>query len=114
MLREPRSYLWLLAPPSQHHGNDVQVENNNTKSSDSYGASHPVNVQQNLLAFADMWGVSRSRIFFAARVSKEEHILRHRAADLFLDTLEYSAHSTATDALRGVSLRSRFCMQICL
>lgn len=30
-------------------------------------------------------------------------MFRHAAADLFLDTLIYGAHSTATDALRGVS-----------
>jgi predicted O-linked N-acetylglucosamine transferase (SPINDLY family) len=29
------------------------------------------------------------------------HIIRHFAADLFLDSLVYGAHSTATDALRG-------------
>ena len=38
---------------------------------------------------------------FAPRVSKRDHILRHRACDLFLDTFIYGAHSTATDSLRG-------------
>ena len=28
-----------------------------------------------------------------------QHLSRHRAADLFLDTLPYNAHTTATDAL---------------
>jgi predicted O-linked N-acetylglucosamine transferase (SPINDLY family) len=28
-----------------------------------------------------------------------EHLARHRAADLFLDTLPYNAHTTASDAL---------------
>ncbi len=28
-----------------------------------------------------------------------DHLARHRAADLFLDTLPYNAHSTAIDAL---------------
>jgi predicted O-linked N-acetylglucosamine transferase (SPINDLY family) len=31
--------------------------------------------------------------------SSEDHLARHRAADLFLDTLPYNAHSTAIDAL---------------
>jgi predicted O-linked N-acetylglucosamine transferase (SPINDLY family) len=38
---------------------------------------------------------------FAKRVSKAEHLRRVSAADLFLDTFLYGAHSTATDALRG-------------
>ena len=29
----------------------------------------------------------------------EEHLARHRLADLFLDTLPYNAHTTAIDAL---------------
>merc|ERR1719409_805022 len=37
----------------------------------------------------------------ADRVPKAEHLRRHAAADLLLDTLIYGAHSTATDALRG-------------
>ena len=28
-----------------------------------------------------------------------EHLARHRLADLFLDTLPYNAHTTASDAL---------------
>lgn len=47
-------------------------------------------------------GISPTRIVFAERVSKTMHIERHLAADLFLDTFIYGAHSTATDALRGV------------
>lgn len=46
-------------------------------------------------------GVDGRRIVWAPRVSKAEHLLRHAAADLFLDTLIYGAHSTATDALAG-------------
>jgi hypothetical protein len=30
-------------------------------------------------------------------------MIRHAAADLFIDSFVYGAHSTATDALRGVS-----------
>lgn len=47
-------------------------------------------------------GVAARRILFAPRADKNAHIRRHAAADLFLDTIVYGAHSTATDALRGV------------
>lgn len=30
-------------------------------------------------------------------------IFRHLAADIFVDTFVYGAHSTATDSIRGVS-----------
>lgn len=43
----------------------------------------------------------RRRIVFAKRVPRAQHLSRHAAADLFLDTLTYGAHSTATDALAG-------------
>ena len=36
---------------------------------------------------------------FAGRVPPEDHLARHRLADLFLDTLPYNAHTTASDAL---------------
>lgn len=36
---------------------------------------------------------------FASRLPPAEHLARHRAADLFLDTLPYNAHTTAADAL---------------
>jgi predicted O-linked N-acetylglucosamine transferase (SPINDLY family) len=36
---------------------------------------------------------------FAPKVGNEAHLARHRLADLFLDTLPYNAHTTASDAL---------------
>jgi protein O-GlcNAc transferase len=44
-------------------------------------------------------GVDPARVIFAARVAPAEHLARHRLADLFLDTLPYNAHTTASDAL---------------
>jgi predicted O-linked N-acetylglucosamine transferase (SPINDLY family) len=44
-------------------------------------------------------GVDPARLVFANRLSQEEHLARHRLADLFLDTLPYNAHTTASDAL---------------
>jgi hypothetical protein len=46
-------------------------------------------------------GVTAARVGFLSKVSKEEHIRRHLQMDLFLDSLVYGAHSTATDALLG-------------
>jgi len=45
-------------------------------------------------------GVEPQRLVFAERVgSNSEHLARHRLADLFIDTLPYNAHTTASDAL---------------
>jgi protein O-GlcNAc transferase len=39
-------------------------------------------------------------LVFARRIpSAADHLARHRLADLFLDTLPYNAHTTASDAL---------------
>lgn len=44
-------------------------------------------------------GVSPDRIIFAKKISLGDHLARQKSADLFLDTLPYNAHTTATDAL---------------
>jgi predicted O-linked N-acetylglucosamine transferase (SPINDLY family) len=44
-------------------------------------------------------GVDPARLVFAGRVPLDEHLARHRLADLFLDTWPYNAHTTASDAL---------------
>src|SRR5262249_271467 len=45
-------------------------------------------------------GVASSRLIFAPRLDTQaEHLARYRQADLFLDTLPYNAHTTASDAL---------------
>jgi protein O-GlcNAc transferase len=53
----------------------------------------------NLRREAHARGVSAERLVFATRVAQEEHIARQRLADLFLDTLPCTAHTTASDAL---------------
>jgi predicted O-linked N-acetylglucosamine transferase (SPINDLY family) len=53
----------------------------------------------NLKREAAARGVSPDRIVFARRTSPSEHLARHRCADLFVDTLPYNAHTTASDAL---------------
>ena len=74
ILREvPNSVLWLLE--------------------DNHSASI------NLKGEAEKLGVGADRIIFAQRLPLEQHLARHRFADIFLDTLPYNAHTTASDAL---------------
>jgi predicted O-linked N-acetylglucosamine transferase (SPINDLY family) len=55
---------------------------------------------KNIQGAAVAAGVEPSRIIFAKRMqSHEDHLARLALADLFLDTLPYNAHTTATDAL---------------
>lgn len=54
----------------------------------------------NLRSEARRRGVDPERLIFASRVSRSQHLARHRHADLFLDTLPYNAHTTASDALQ--------------
>ncbi len=44
-------------------------------------------------------GIAPERLVFAARVPLAQHLARHAAADLFLDTFPCNAHTTANDAL---------------
>ncbi|HYM17625.1 MAG TPA: tetratricopeptide repeat protein [Micropepsaceae bacterium] len=71
--RVPESVLWLLA-------------DNATATA-------------NLRREAEARGVDQARLVFAPRLSHDLHLARHRLADLFLDTLPYNAHTTASDSL---------------
>jgi protein O-GlcNAc transferase len=75
LLREvPDSVLWLL--------------------NDNGGAV------ENLRREASARGIDPvTRLIFADRVGVEDHLARHRLGDLFLDTLPYNAHTTASEAL---------------
>lgn len=54
----------------------------------------------NLRREASRRGVRQDRLVFASHESsRADHLARHRLADLFLDTLPYNAHATASDAL---------------
>jgi protein O-GlcNAc transferase len=55
--------------------------------------------EENLRREAVARGVAAERLVFAGRTGNEEHLARHRLADLFLDTLPVNAHTTASDAL---------------
>jgi len=75
----------------------------------------------NLRREAAARGIDPERLIFAPHMPAAEHLARHRAADLFLDTLPYNAHTTASDALwvglpiltrMGDSFASRVCASL--
>jgi predicted O-linked N-acetylglucosamine transferase (SPINDLY family) len=54
----------------------------------------------NLRRAAQARGIEAARLIFAPRCEHlADHLSRHRLADVFLDTLPYNAHTTASDAL---------------
>jgi predicted O-linked N-acetylglucosamine transferase (SPINDLY family) len=53
----------------------------------------------NLRREAAARGLAPERLIFAQRMAPPDHLARTRLADLFLDTLPYNAHTTASDAL---------------
>ena len=55
--------------------------------------------ENNLRREATNRGVDPKRLVFAPRIPLSEHLARHGVADLFLDTVPYNAHTTASDAL---------------
>ena len=55
--------------------------------------------ERRLRAEARAQGIDPARLVFAGPLPLEAHLARHRRADLFLDTLPYNAHTTASDAL---------------
>lgn len=62
----------------------------------------------NLRREAAARGIEPARIVLAPRIAMAEHLARHAHADLFLDTLPYAAHTTASDALwAGVPVLTR-------
>jgi protein O-GlcNAc transferase len=59
----------------------------------------------NLAQEAERQGIARERLVFAPSLPLERHLARLKQANLFLDTLPYNAHTTASDALwAGVPL----------
>lgn len=58
-------------------------------------------VTKNLREEALAAGIDPARLIFAPRLPAEQHLARYVQADLFLDTLFYNAHTTASDAIWG-------------
>jgi len=73
LLASPASVLWLLAASE--------------------------GVKANLRREAEARGVAGARLVFGEVLPLEDHLARHRLADLFLDTAPINAHTTASDAL---------------
>jgi predicted O-linked N-acetylglucosamine transferase (SPINDLY family) len=73
LAKTPGSVLWLL-------GDNASAE-------------------RNLRHQAQTCGIDPLRLVFAPRIDLQNHLARHRLADLFLDTVPYNAHTTASDAL---------------
>ncbi|HAW21627.1 MAG TPA: hypothetical protein DCX14_15700 [Flavobacteriales bacterium] len=73
LIKIPGSVLWLIK-------SSTQAENNLRKE-------------------AVLRGVNNTRIIFAEKMPNDEHLARHKLADLFIDTFNYNAHTTASDAL---------------
>ena len=44
-------------------------------------------------------GIDETRLIFADKLPIDEHLARHKLADVFLDTFAFNAHTTATEAL---------------
>jgi len=92
LARVPDSVLWLLS------------------------SNEPTN--ERLRSHAAERGIAKERILFAHKLANPFHLARYALADLFLDTMPYGAHTTASDALwtgvpvltlSGLSFASRVC-----
>lgn len=55
--------------------------------------------EQNLKREAEKRGINAERLVFAEQLPNAEHLARHKLADLFLDTFNVNAHTTASDSL---------------
>ena len=55
---------------------------------------------ENLKKEAVNRGIDPKRIIFSKALPLDEHLARHKAADLFIDTFPYNAHTTCSDSLR--------------
>lgn len=56
-------------------------------------------VANNLRREAENRGIGSERLIFTGKLPKDEHLARHRLADLFLDTRIYTGHTSTSDAL---------------
>ncbi|KAB7765157.1 tetratricopeptide repeat protein [Xanthomonas maliensis] len=61
--------------------------------------SGPGRADQRLRTAAHAQGVDPQRLVFMPKLPHAQYLARYRHADLFLDTLPYNAHTTASDAL---------------
>ena len=55
--------------------------------------------RENIKKLLTKMNISMDRVIFAPKVDHDSHVARHVHADIFVDTFNYNAHTTATDAL---------------
>ena len=55
--------------------------------------------ENNLCKEAEKRGIKSNRLIFAKKLPYHDHLARCKLGDLFLDTFNYNAHTTASDAL---------------
>ncbi len=76
------------------------------------------NMKLNLIKEATKADIESKRIIFLEKTNLDDHLARHSLADLFLDSFNYNAHTSAVDALwtglpiltkAGNSFASRIC-----
>ena len=103
--RVPSTVLWVLDWGS-HAVSNLRVRGPSTNTAALCASLIPIRAaaapaaaappsQAELLAA----GLSESRLVVSPVLPIEQHLARIGAADLFLDTLSYGGHTTATDAL---------------
>ena len=56
-------------------------------------------MEKNLRNEAKKRGIDDRRLIFAKKIPLDKHLARHSLGDIFLDTFNYNAHTTASDAL---------------
>ena len=56
-------------------------------------------MEKNLKKEAVKRGIEERRLVFAKKIPLDKHLARHTLGDIFLDTFNYNAHTTASDAL---------------
>ena len=56
-------------------------------------------MEKNLRNEASKRGIDKKRLIFAKKITLDKHLARHSLGDIFLDTFNYNAHTTASDAL---------------
>ncbi len=57
--------------------------------------------KENIYLYAKNNDIDKSRIVFAPRVNRSDHLLRLQLSDITLDTMIYNGHTTTTDSLQS-------------
>jgi len=57
--------------------------------------------EANIISAFGACGIEKGRLIFAQKIDHQQHLSRHLLADIFLDTFNVNAHTSASDALRA-------------